>query len=151
MATMVRPKARAVSRYPLPLAASQPTSMAVPQPTMTRTAVPIASAMFFFIGKNPPTNEFLAFVTDGLPHGGSLPGLDSENVFLPDETRARQTTKIHTVLYHRLKSRSRGGLFQEEADGRTLRVTVHTLTAPEWRDTSKKMNNFRPRRLSHDT
>ena len=30
-------------------------------------------------------------------------------------------------------------------------VTVHTLTAPEWRDTSKKMNNFRPRRLSHDT
>jgi hypothetical protein len=46
---MESPNARAVRRYPEPLAASQPTSIAVPHPMITSTAVPIASARYFFI------------------------------------------------------------------------------------------------------
>ena len=49
IATITRPKANAVKIYPLPDAESQPTSIAVPQPKVTSTAVPISSAMYFFM------------------------------------------------------------------------------------------------------
>ena len=47
MATITRPKANAVRIYPPPLAASHPTNIAVPQPKVTKTHVPINSAIHF--------------------------------------------------------------------------------------------------------
>jgi hypothetical protein len=59
--TITRPKAKAVRIYPLPAAALQPTSIAVPQPRITRTIVPINSAIYFLIESiiNLLKNDFI--------------------------------------------------------------------------------------------
>ena len=62
MATMVNPNARAVSKYPLPLAASHPTSIAVPHPRVTRTDVPINSATYFFMVSTLPSIYFSVII-----------------------------------------------------------------------------------------
>ena len=49
IATITSPNARAVSRYPVPFSAEQPTTAAVPHAKNTRTNVPMNSATYFLI------------------------------------------------------------------------------------------------------